>query len=346
MKKLVTVLFVLLLIVGCSNSGKGEKRKLVISTWGLSEDLLVSDVYGPFEEANNVEIVLDTGTTAERYAKLKSDKNSTVDLIDLSQKAAADGYVDGLFEKIDYSKLSNSNDLIDSAKKLAESGYGPAYTINSIGIIYNPATVGTEIKEWADLWKPELKGKIALPDIASTFGPAIVVMASDVKGVDVASDNGVTAFKALEELKPNIVKTYAKSSDLAMMFANGEIDVAIVGDFGYPIIKKALDTVEYLVPASGTYANFNTIDINVNSANKDLAYEFINYRLSVQLQIQNASPSKLNEAPVNSKAELSAEDALYKTYGDVAKRAKALDYNFINPLMSSWIDQYNRIMNQ
>lgn len=345
MKKTLVALLALLVLAGCSSKNT-EERTLIISTWGLSEDLLIEDVYGPFEKQNNVKIVLDTGTTTERYTKLKSDPNSTVDIIELSQKAAADGYKDGLFETVDYSKVPNANDLIDSAKFLKENGYGPAYTINSIGIIVNPNTVKTEVKEWADLWKPELKSRIAIPDITSTFGPAIVAMAGDVKGVAIAKDNGKKAFEGLSELKPNIVKTYSKSSDLAAMFAGNEIDVAIVGDFGYPVIKKSNPAVEYVVPASGTYANFNTLDINKNSKNKDLALAFLNYRLSAELQTQNASPKKLNEAPVNAKAVLSGDDALYKTYGDVAKRAKALDYGFINPLMPEWIDQFNRLMNR
>ena len=347
MKKLITVLAILMVLVGCTQKDNtGEKRQLIISTWGLSEDLLVSDVYGPFEEKFNVEIILETGTTAERYTKLASDPNSTVDIIELSQKAAADGYADGLFEKIDYTKVPNASDLIEGAATLTKSGYGPAYTVNSIGIIFNPETVGTDIKEWSDLWNTNLVNSIAIPDITTTFGPAMVAMASDVKGVDYTTDKGQTGFKALGELKPNVVKTYSKSSDLAIMFANGEIDAAIVGDFAYPVIKAAAPTVEYLVPASGTYANFNTLDINKNSKNKDLALEFINYRLGLELQTQNASPETLNEAPTNAKVVLDEATAQFKTYGDVASRAKALDYSVINPLMSEWVDNYNRLMNQ
>ena len=335
----------LLLVTGCTTKPK-ETRTLVISTWGLSEDVLIEDVYGPFEKEFNVKIQLDTGTTADRYAKLAQDPNSTVDVIELSQKAAADGYAADLFEKIDYSKIPNAEQLIPGAKELTKLGYGPAYTINSIGIVYNPETVPFEIKSWEDLWNPALKDQIAIPDIVSTFGPAMVAMASDTKGVDATTDKGVKGLEALKELEPNVLKTYAKSSDLALMFASGEISVAVVGDFGYPVIKASNETVEYIVPQSGTYANFNTLDINKNSKNKDLAYEFINYRLGKELQTKNASPKTLNEAPVNATVELSGEDAAFKTYGDIAARAKALDYSIINPLMSEWTDQYNRIMNQ
>lgn len=350
MKKIVIVFVALLLVglTGCSNnSGSGSKdevQTLVISTWGLSEDVLWEDVYGPFEEEYNVKIVLDTGTTAERYAKLKNNPNSGIDVIELSQKSAADGYADGLFEQLDYSKIPNAEYLIPGAQAISDLGYGPAYTVNSIGIVYDREAVGFEITDWSDLWNSELANSIAVPDITTTFGPAFVVMAGDVAGVDYTQDNGAAAFEKLAELKPNIVKTYSKSSDLAIMFASGEIKVAIVGDFGYPVIKEAAPQIEYFVPASGTYANFNTIDINVNSENKELAYAYINWRLEQDHQLKTAE--SLNEAPVNSLVVLTEELQENKTYGDVAERAKALDYSIINPLMEDWIDQFNRLFNQ
>ncbi len=48
---------------------------LIVSTWGLSEDALWSEVYEPFEKQYNVKVVLDTGNAQERYTKLKNDPN-------------------------------------------------------------------------------------------------------------------------------------------------------------------------------------------------------------------------------------------------------------------------------
>ena len=170
----------------------------------------------------------------------------------------------------------------------------------------------------------------------------MVHLASDYAGVDITTDNGAAAFKALEELKPNLVKTYAKSSDLANMFAAGEIQVAIVADYGVPMITEAVPSAEFIVP-EGTYANFNTIDIVANSENKDLAYEYINFRLDAALQTETAVA--LNEAPVNKEVVLDEATAVNKTYGEVAAAAKSIDYSFVNPLLNDWIDQWNRLIN-
>lgn len=325
-----------------ANTDSGEKQTLVLSTFGLSEDVSEEVVYAPFEEANNCDIVTETGTASERYTKLSADAQSSVDVIELSQALTAQGVADGIFEQVDLTKIENSADLIDVAKSFAEAGNGVAYTINSIGIIYNPEAVGFEITSFADLWKAELKGKIAIPDITTTFGPAMVYMASDYKGVDVTSDNGEAAFTALEELKPNIVKTYTKSSDLINMFTSGEISVAIVGDYGVPTIKEANPDLTYVTP-DGTYANFNIMSVNKNSKNKELAYKYMNYRLSDELQKETGLA--LNEAPTNKTVEFTDEESANMTYGDTANNAKAIDYTFVNPILNDWIDQWNRTLN-
>jgi putative spermidine/putrescine transport system substrate-binding protein len=319
-----------------------EKQTLIISTFGLEEDKMQEDVFKPFEEKYNVDIVLETGTSSERLTKLKSNPNSTVDVIELSQSNAADGVSADLFEKIDSSKAPNMDNLIDSAKELAADGSGPAYTLNSIGIVYNKKT--TEIKEWDDLWDSSLKGKISIPDITTTFGPAMVYLASSHKDVELTTDNGKAAFEGITDLAPNVVKTYSKSSDLANMFQSGEITAAVVGDFAVPLITESNPDVAYVVPESGTYANFNTININKNSKNKDLAYKYIDWRLSQEVQEKTAV--SLNEAPTNKNVVLDEETAKNKTYGDVAQRTNKVDSLFVNKNLESWINQWNRILNK
>lgn len=349
MKKVLALsLCAAMALTGCAGATpKGESKsteakKLVLSTYGLSEDISAEEVYKPFEDQFGCKIVTETGSTNERYTKLSANAESSIDVIELSQAMTAKGIEEGLFEPLDLKKIENSQNLIGTAKTMAEAGQGVAYTINSIGIMYDPEAVGFEIKSFDDLWKAELEGSVAIPDITTTFGPAMVYMASDYKGVDVTSDNGKAAFEALEELKPNLVKTYAKSSDLINMFTSGEIKAAIVGDFGVPTIQKANPNLVFVSPEV-TYANFNTISITKNCKDKELAYAYINYRLSKELQ--DKTTEALNEAPTNNQVTVAEENSKNMTYGPIAENAKVLDYTFVNPVLSDWIDQWNRIIN-
>ncbi|MGL4912312.1 MAG: ABC transporter substrate-binding protein [Romboutsia sp.] len=330
-------------LVGCGKSeDSASDNKLIISTWGLNEDVLKETVFDPFAKEKGIEIVLEVGNNSERLTKMKNNPNSNIDITYLAESFAEQGIEAGIFEELDYSKIPNAKDINEKAKSTVERGYGPAFTLNSIGIVVDPSS-GIEINTWEDLWKSELKGKIAIPDITTTNGAAIVSIAADKAGVDIKTDKGEAAFKELEKLKPNVVKTYSKSSDLANMFSSGEIVAAVASDFAFETIAKAKPEVKNVVPESGTYLNFNTININKNSAKKELAYEFINYALSAEVQERTAKA--LNEAPINTQVKLSEEDATNLTYGEVVDSAKTIDFKFVNSLMNDWINTWNRIMN-
>ena len=174
----------------------------------------------------------------------------------------------------------------------------------------------------------------------------MLYVAGDHANVDVTKDDGKAAFQAMKQLKPNVVKTYAQSSDLSNMFKTGEITVAVVGDYAVGMLKATNPSLKYMVPASGTYANYNNIVILKNSKNADAAYKYIDFRLSKENQKKVAGAKSLNNAPVNSQVELSPAEAANKTYGDIAKRAKTIDFFYVNSHMSSWISQWNKIMNQ
>mgnify|MGYP000910558229 FL=1 len=331
------------LLVGCkAKDNSAGSDKLIISTWGLNEDVLKKEIFEPFAEEHGVEVVLEVGNNSDRLTKMKNNPNSNIDITYLAESFSEQGIEAGIFEKLDYSKIPNAQKINEKAKYTVENGYGPAYTLNSIGIVVDP-TSNIEINSWEDLWKPELKGKIAIPDINTTNGAAVVDIAATKAGVDITEDNGEAAFKELEKLKPNVVKTYSKSSDLANMFSSGEIVAAIASDFAFETIQKAKPEVINVIPESGTYLNFNTININANSKNKDLAYEFINYVLSDE--VQERAAKALNDAPINTDVKLNEEDAKNLAYGDIVKNAKTIDYKVVNPLMNDWINKWNRVMN-
>ena len=325
-----------------SQAAGSEAQKLVLSTYGLSEDISEEEVYTPFENEFSCEIVTETGGTNDRYTKLAADPNSTIDVIELSQAMTAKGTDEGLFDTIDLSKIPNAEKLIPAAKEIAEAGQGVPYTINSIGIIYNPELTGFEITSFDDLWDERLAGMVSIPEITTTFGPAMVYVASDHAGVDVTTDNGEAAFKALADLKPHRVKPYSKSSDRVNMVTSGEVAAAVVGDFGVPTIVAANPTLVYVTP-DGAYANFNTINVTKNCANKELAYEYINYRISEELQTKTGKA--LNEAPTNKDVTFTEEESKDMTYGDKAAKVKVVDYAFVNPILNNWIDQWNRTIN-
>ncbi len=332
---------------GTSQSNKGsEKQSLVVSTFGLSEDLVKRDVLGPFETQEKVTITTEVGNGSDRLTKLQNNPNSTIDVMELPQANASHQTEKPLFEELKAEDFKNFDQLTDAAKEVFESGAGLPTTVNSVGIIYNKKALGKEMTEWKDLWSKDLKNAISIPDITTTAGPLMLYLASDTLGQKISDDNGQAAFKALKELKPNIVKTYTKSSDLANMFQSGEIKAAVVMDFAVDVIEKANPDVAYFVPESGTYANFNTMNIPVQSKHKELAKKYLDYRISKEAQSKKAQGDSLNEGPINKEVKLDEQQAKNKTYGTIADLAKPVDFRFVDSQLKDWIDQWNKMMNQ
>ena len=164
MRKLMISLCALAMIAavsGCSSKPEGEgqtegQRTLTVSTWGLSEDVLVEDVYGPFEELCNCKVILETDTTANRYTKLSTNPDSTVDVIELSQAAAANGYVADLFEKIDTTQIPNLDNIIEGAKskslrdtvRLIRSTASASFMIRKLSALKLPAGLICGSRNW------------------------------------------------------------------------------------------------------------------------------------------------------------------------------------------------------
>lgn len=360
---LIGVPAILLTLAGCGNSAanlessadsssdtsedannSGETSQFILSTFGLSQDIVEQDVTTPFGANNNYDVVLEVGNAAERLSKVESGASTGIDAIELSQLQADQGASAGLFDTVTEEQVPNIANLSDGAMEVYENGAGVPYTVNSIGIVYDPDVIGHDIEEWNELWDEEFASAISIPDISTTFGPAMLYLASDYKEVDITSDNGEAAFEGLSELSPNVVKTYEKSSDLVNMFQAGEIEVAVVADFAYDLIKESNPNVEFVVPESGTYANYNTINIPTTAENKEAAYAYIDWRISQELQSTTAT--SLNEAPVNTTVELSEEAAANKTYGAVAERAQSIDTKFVNEQMADWLTKWNETLNK
>ena len=317
-----------------------EPTELVISTWGYNEDLLRKNVFEPFEAANNVTIILETGNNSDRLNKIRTIENSQIDLIFLAESFAIQGIEEGLFAELNKDNIPNIANIYEMAQSPDGAAYGPAYTLNRTGIIYDTASVDIEVTSWNDLWNSVFENNSAIPEITTTAGPAMVTIAADVANVDAFADTDAT-FVKLAEIKPNLVKTYGRSSELVNMFAQGEIIVGVAQDFAYGRIKEAVPTAEWVNPVEGAFANLNTINVIKGSEHQEMAEKFIDWMLSEEVQKANAL-DKI-DSPINVNVMLTDEEAAGLTYGtELIASLKVLDLAKVNAAMDTWIDKWNR----
>jgi putative spermidine/putrescine transport system substrate-binding protein len=318
---------------------RAQTPTLTISWWGFNGDKLNQFVIEPFKAQCGCNVVFETGNNADRLNKIKIRGGAGVDVAYFTDSFSQIGVKEGLFQPVDRAKAPN----IATAHELArapQGQFGPAYTIGRVGIIYDRAKVAAPITSWNDLWKPEFKGKLSLPGITTTAGPMVVLLAAAKAGVDPYA-NPVGAFRAVAELKPNVVKNYNTGSELVNLFSTGEIVASIAQDFTLAQIQRAVPTAEW-APLPDAIATLNTINIPRRAANPDLAHRFINFVMDPALQKTLAENGV--DAPVQPSVELAPAQAKQWTYGaEMIAGLKRVDHDKLNAAKDGWTERWNEV---
>lgn len=315
-----------------------EGQELKVSTFSFNAELLQKNIYDPFMEATGCKLIVEGGKNAERVTKLIEAPNS-FDVIVIGDFFVADLIEEGLLENMEYSKLTNLDALYENAQAPFGEEYGPAYTFNRLGIVYDKATCPIEITSWADLWSPELEGAVAIPDITTTSGPLFYYSAAKTEGLEPGKDDDAIYAK-LAELKPNIKKTYTSANDTITMLNQGEISVAVLLDFSYTAAKSASEDYIWVDPTEGNYSGYNTLNVVKGCQNKELAQAFIDFYLSKEVQLAEALDGV--DSPVRTDVELTAEQAANFTYGKEMIDGLLLpDWGVINTNKADWTTRWN-----
>ncbi|UCH24359.1 MAG: ABC transporter substrate-binding protein [Trueperaceae bacterium] len=314
--------------------------QVAVSTWGFGMDLIDKNVTNTFEEAFSTEILYDLGNNADRITKIELRKdNPNIDAVEFAPTFALRAANEGLLETIDYSRIEGLDELHEWAVDPLGNGMGVGFTIYSYGIVYRTDKISEPITSWQDLWREDLSGKVSLPNITTTQGPSTVVMASRAWGGD--ENNPDVGFEKLAELsETNVVTFYARSSELISLFQQEEVWAAPVLRFAWGSLQQTGLPLTWVAPAEGSVGFVNTISIVKGAPNLDGAYDYINHKLSHD--VQSAQALDLVDSPVNATVDVPAEQAASLTYGDEEiGNLIFLDYNYLLSVEEEWISRWN-----
>ncbi len=190
---------------------------------------------------------------------------------------------------------------------------GVGYTAFSTSIVYRTDRIPS-MTSWKDLWRPELRQRVAIPNITTSQAPNVIMMADRAFGGTSADFAGGIA--KLSELKPNIVTFYERGAQVVTLFAQDEIWAAPVGRFNWGNLRRTGLPLAWLRPAEGEAGGVNVMVLIKGSKRQDLAYRLMDRWLSAP--IQKALADALVDSPVNREVVLSPEIAEVSTYGDEA----------------------------
>jgi putative spermidine/putrescine transport system substrate-binding protein len=253
--------------------------KLVVSVWGGSWRDMVDGIIGKkFTAETGVPVEYITGGTIDRLNKEKLAKGSPESDITFTTSHVGWLYAnDGLYEQLDLGKIPNAKNLVEQAK-ISPYHIGTWAYVYTIG--YRPDLLkNVKFESWADLWSPEVKGKLAAPD----FDPShLIAVSAILSGGDASTWEKGQA--KLKQLKPSFKAFYTNDANSQQLIANGETPVQVILSMNAHYMAGEGVPIRLVIPKEGAVLGIDTVAIMKGSKKAELAYKFINVALDPQVQ--------------------------------------------------------------
>lgn len=303
----------------------------VVNFGGANANAQKKAFYEPIEKTGIKVVPVEYNGEQAKIKAMVETKNVTWDVVEVESPDVARGCDEGLFDRLDYSKIGNKADFLPAA--VTDCGIG--IFVWSTVMAYNGDKVKDGPKTWADFFDTKkFPGKRGLRK-GARYNLEFALMADGVKSGDVykvlATKAGADrAFKKLSELKPNIQwweagaqpPQFLVAGDVIMSTVyNGRIDAANREGKNLKITwTGGIYDLDYWVIPKGT-------------PNKDAALKFIRFASTPEAQAEYAR--NIAYGPTNTKA-LAILDA--KVLGDLptapANAADSLQFD-----LKFWADQ-------
>jgi putative spermidine/putrescine transport system substrate-binding protein len=321
-----------LLLAGTATPAAAQD-KLVISIWGGSwRDLVAQTAAKKFTADTGAQVEFITGGTIDRLNKAKLAKGNPES--DLTFTTSHVGWLyanDGLYQKLDLSKVPNAKNLVEQAK-ISPFHIGTWAYVYTIG--FRPDLMkGMTFDSWADLWRPEVKGKLAAPD----FDPShIITVAAMLSGGDAATWEKGQA--KLKELKPNFKAFYTNDANSQQLLANGETPVQVVLSMNaHHMIGEGVP-IQLVVPKEGAVLGIDTVAIMEGSKKTDLAYRFINTMLDPAIQAEVAKIKKGSPVVLDAKIDpaVAKLPGVFTTADQWKRQAIVIDHKLRAEKTAEW----------
>ena len=293
-------------LVSCGNDeGDNADSKdtitLNVYNWGeyISDGSLGSyDSNAAFEEyyyekfGVRVEVNYTTyATNEDMYSKLSSGAGS-YDIVVPSDYMIERMINEDMLLKYDVTELENfkylSEDYIGRFFDPTNS-YSVPYTYGKIGVIYNTTMVDegdVKDKSWGLMWNEKYAGKILqFNNPRDGLATAMYYLGLDINSTNTADWDKALAL--LIEQKP-LVQAYVSDEIYNKMISNSaSIASYYAGD--YITMLDSNPDLEFYYPSEGTNVFIDAMCIPKNAKNPEVAKEYINFMLSEEPAIANAT---------------------------------------------------------
>jgi putative spermidine/putrescine transport system substrate-binding protein len=314
---------------------RAAPTELVLGTNGGEEyKTMYEAVYQGFEKKYNAKIVpvfADGATLLNRIVAERA--HPTMDCSVTYQGGWLIGKAEGVFEKVDYSRIPNADTIYDFLRDA--DGFAPFSNFTAWGVCYNSDTVKKPPMSFKDLWKPEYKGQLMIGGIyhwqihLTAFAYA---WTGDQSKIDIA-------FEKVKQLAPDLAGFYGLTSDAQSKFQQGIADMATWYSRTVQRLNLAGIPLAFQTPEEGAFIYPISYQAVKGTEKLDLVEKLIGELFDPEASIRLARLNGYIPGNRNVKLPRDLQKGML-TYDEVLK-AHNWDWGLINAQQDAWLTRWN-----
>jgi spermidine/putrescine-binding protein len=232
--------------------------------------------------------------------------------------------------------------------------YAVPYVWGGVPMMYDPAAIPEKPQSWADVLKPEFKGKVSMLDNLNNIQLAARVVTDAKIPTRLTAAQLKAAVDFLIKVKGQTRVLATSYGDMADALARGE---AVITFNGWEVVvKKAADKgkkIAYVYPKEGSFGWMDCYCVVKNAPNRDLAHALANEALSAPVQVKAGNDELLGILNTDAIKQLpEAVRSLYP-YNDLEGFSRRVGFFPVAPLepeggiatFDDWKKEYLRFKN-
>lgn len=277
-----------LALTGC---GKKPEASNALSIYCWSE-YIPQDVIDQFSQETGIKVSVENyASNEEMLAKLAAG-GGNYDIIQPSEYVVEALIRESMLRPIDKQKIPNLSNVDPEFLNMSfdpDNTYSVPFMAGTVGIVVNTELVQDDIKGFADVFKPENKGRIVvLDDAREIVSWALVSQGISVN--DMSDENLEKARGILANWLP-LVKVYDSDSPKTSLL-NGDVAIGVVWGGEGAILLNTDKKFRWIVPAEGSHLFIDSLAIPKTAKNPENAEKFMNFilRPDISKKISDAFP--------------------------------------------------------
>ena len=308
-----------------------QKQLTIVNFGGANANAQKKAFYEPYEKTGTKVVTVEYNGEQAKIKVMVDSRNVTWDAVEVESPDVARGCDEGLFEKLDWSKIGNKADFLPAA--VTDCGIG--IFVWSTVMAWDGDKLKAGPRTWADFWDTKkFPGKRGLRK-GARYNLEFALMADGVKPADVykvlATKEGADrAFKKLSELKSSIQWWEAGAQPPQFLVAG---DVVMTTVFNGRIDAANREGKHLQIGWIGGIYDLDYWVIPKGAPNKDASLKFIAFASSPDAQAEYAK--NIAYGPTNTKALAKLDAKVLDNLPTSPTNAKdALQFN-----LKFWADQ-------